>query len=230
MRALGAFLDRIAASRWFKPAVWVACLVPALLIAWRGYRQFVGGDDLALGVDPIREILHLTGEDALALMLLSLSVTPLRRLLKWNRLQTIRRTLGVWSFVYALLHLSTYLVFDQLCYSFSTCDYHAIWDDILKRKFIFMGMLAFSILLALAITSTNGWIRRLKKNWGRLHRLVYVAAVAAIIHFIWIQKSDYHRPLEWAAWLAVLFAIRIYLTVEKRRMLRAPRRVPQPAR
>lgn len=230
MRALGALLDRIAASRWFKPAVWVACLVPALLIAWRAYRQFVGGDDLALGVDPIRALEHLTGEDALALMLLAMSVTPVRRLLKWNRLQSVRRTLGVWSFAYALVHLSTYLVFDQLCYSFATCDYHSIWTDILRRPFIFMGMTAFSILLVLAITSTNGWIRRLKKNWGRLHRLVYVAAVAAIIHFIWIQKSDYHRPLEWAAWLGVLFAIRIYLTIAKRRALRAPRRVPQPAR
>ena len=86
--------------------------------------------------------------------------------------------LGVWAFVYALLHLTTYLVFDQLCYSLATCDFQAIWDDILKRRFIFVGQFAFAILLILALTSTTGWMRRLKKNWTRLHRLVYVAAIA----------------------------------------------------
>ncbi len=81
-----------------------------------------------------------------------------------------------------------YLVFDQSCYSVGTCEFHAIWEDILKRRFIFVGMFAFLILLALAITSTNGWVRRLKKNWQRLHRLAYAAAVAGIIHFIWIRN------------------------------------------
>jgi sulfoxide reductase heme-binding subunit YedZ len=128
--------------------------------------------------------------------------------------------LGVWSFTYASIHVAMYLVFDQLCFSWETCQIRAIGEDLVKRPFIIVGMVAFSILTALALTSTSGWVRRLKRNWQRLHRLVYVAAVAAIIHFIWIQKSDYSEPLNWAYWLAVLFALRVYFTIQKRRQTR----------
>jgi sulfoxide reductase heme-binding subunit YedZ len=127
--------------------------------------------------------------------------------------------LGVWSFTYALLHLTSYLVFDQLCYSIATCEFRAIKDDILKRRFIFAGMLAFAILLPLAITSTSGWVRRLKKNWQRLHRLVYVAAGAAVVHYMWIQKSDIRVPLRYAVVLALLLGIRVFFAVRKRRRL-----------
>ncbi len=159
----------------------------------------------------------MTGQDALAILLLTLSVTPVRRLFGVNKIHNLRRMLGLWAFAYAVTHLSIYLVFDQLCYSPGTCQFAAIWQDILKRKFIFVGQLAFLCLLLLALTSTTGWMRRLKKNWTRLHRLVYVAGVAGVVHFIWIQKSDIREPLNWAFWLAALLGIRIYFATVKRR-------------
>ena len=206
--AVGRALTVIVASRLFKPAVFLACLYPAADLAWRLWRFIEGTDLSGLGVNPNETLLHETGITALTILLLSLTVTPLRRLFRVNRVQTVRRMLGVWAFVYALLHLTSYLVFDQLCYSLETCDFRTIWQDILKRRFIFVGQTAFVILLALAITSTTGWQRRLRRNWQRLHRLVYVAAIAGIVHFVWIQKSDYSEPFRWGAWLAVLLAVR----------------------
>ena len=116
-----------------------------------------------------------------------------------------------------------YLVFDQSCYSLGTCEFHASGQDILKRRFIFVGMFAFSILLR-SRSRPPGWVRRLKKNWMRLHRLVYVAAVAGIVHFIWIQKSDIRVPFRYGFWLLVLFVIRVGLTVQKRRAARSEAR------
>jgi sulfoxide reductase heme-binding subunit YedZ len=152
----------------------------------------------------------------LLLLLATLAVTPIRRLTGWNRIQSVRRMLGLWTFFYALAHLSMYLVFNQLCYSFATCEFASIWDDVVKRKFIFAGMAAFAVLLALALTSTTGWIRRLGRNWVRLHRLIYVAGGAAIIHFVWKEKSDYSEPAKWGAVLAVLLALRVWFAVRRR--------------
>lgn len=195
--------------RLFKPAVFLAAAVPGLLLA----RRFATGN---LGVDPVTTLLHTSGRDTLLLLLSALSVTPIRRLTGWNRVQTVRRMLGLWAFAYALAHLSMYLVFNHLCYSVSTCELGDIWDDVVKRKFIFAGMLAFAILALLAFTSTQGWIRRLGRNWTRLHRLVYVAGGSAIVHFIWKEKSDYSEPLRWGAVLAVLLAVRLYYAVRRR--------------
>ncbi len=217
MARLGALLDTIAGWRVFKPIVFLACLAPAVWLGYRAYQAFALGQDLALGADPVKTFEHETGITALSILLVTLSVTPVRRLLQVNRLQRVRRMLGVWSFTYALVHLLMYLVFDQSCYSFSTCEFSAVWQDLLKRPFIFVGMFAFSILLALAITSTTGWVRRLKRNWQRLHRLVYLAAGAAVIHFIWIQKSDFRVPFRFGFWLLVLLIIRVGLTIQKRR-------------
>jgi sulfoxide reductase heme-binding subunit YedZ len=214
---VGVAIDSLAASRLFKPLVFLACMMPAIFLGLRAYHAFVLGEQLALGADPVKTLEHETGIAALAILMITLSVTPLRRLLHANRLQRVRRMLGVWSFTYALAHLSMYLVFDQSCYSIGSCEFRAIWQDILKRPFIFMGMLAFSILLALAITSTNGWVRRLKKNWQRLHRLVYVAGAAAVIHFVWIQKSDFRVPFRYGIWLLIVLLIRVGLTIQKRR-------------
>jgi sulfoxide reductase heme-binding subunit YedZ len=133
--------------------------------------------------------------------------------------------LGLWAFFYAAVHLSIYLVFDQLCYSVATCDFNTIWKDIVLRRFIFVGQLAFAILLTLALTSTKGWQRRLRHNWTRLHRLVYVAAIAGIVHFIWIQKSDIREPLKWASFLVVLLGIRVAYVVRSRRMAAARKTV-----
>jgi sulfoxide reductase heme-binding subunit YedZ len=205
------------AVRLFKPAVFLLAAVPGLWLGWKVYQG-------QLGVDPVTTLMHESGRNALLLLLAALTVTPVRRLTGWNRVQQVRRMLGLWAFFYATAHLAMYLVFNHLCYSLSTCEFGAVWDDVVKRKFIFAGMLAFVILLALALTSTTGWIRRLGRNWTRLHRLVYVAAGSAIVHFIWKEKSDYSEPLQWGAVLAVLLGIRLYFALRKR-----TRTAPRPA-
>ncbi len=195
--------------RFFKPAVFVACAVPLVWLGYDFWLAFTGRDPAALGTDPTKTLLHETGQTALTLLLLTLTVTPVRRIFQVNRVQVVRRMLGVWAFTYAATHLSIYLVFDQLCYSLATCDGHAIWQDFLKRRFIFVGQVGFAILLALAVTSTAGWVRRLKRNWTRLHRLAYVAAAAGVLHFTWIQKSDISEPLWRAFWLGGLLLLRL---------------------
>jgi sulfoxide reductase heme-binding subunit YedZ len=217
VRRLGAVLDAIAGWRVFKPAVFAACLWPLASLGFGLYQVFTGADRRALGVRPSETLLHETGRTALLLLFVTLSVTPVRRLFGANRLQRVRRMLGVWSFAYAVTHVVSYLVFDRGCTSVAACEFSIVWEDILERRFIFAGMTAFVCLLLLAVTSTNGWVRRLKKNWTRLHRLVYVAATAAVVHFIWIQKSDIREPLYWAYGLAGLLALRVWFAFQKRR-------------
>jgi sulfoxide reductase heme-binding subunit YedZ len=203
--------------RFFKPAVFIACAVPLADLVVSFWLLYTGRIPDIFGVEPAKEMLHRTGENALLMLLLTLAVTPMRRIFGVNKIHHLRRMLGLWAFTYAFLHLSIYLVFDQLCYSASTCQFNAIWEDFIKRRFIFVGQLAFLCLLLLALTSTTGWMRRLKKNWTRLHRLVYVAAIAGVVHFIWIQKSDISEPLNWAFWLVLLLGVRIYFAIYKRR-------------
>lgn len=216
-RALTRGLAALVGWRGFTPTVWLACAVPLALVAWPFWLAFTGRDPMALGVDPNKTLLHETGENALALLLLSLTITPVRRLFGIQKIQGIRRMVGLWAFAYAAVHLAIYLVFDQLCYSARTCDLPAIWQDILKRRFIVVGQLGFGVLLALALTSTRGWMRRLGRNWSRLHRLAYLAGVAGVIHFVWVQKSSYEEPLRWAAWLGVLLLVRLYFWLAGRR-------------
>jgi sulfoxide reductase heme-binding subunit YedZ len=216
-QAFGRLVAAIVNWRYFKPAVFVACAIPLVDLTVSFWLVFTGRSPDLLGADPTKAMLHSTGEAALAILLLTLSVTPVRRIFSVNKIHNIRRMLGVWSFVYAAVHVTIYLVFDRTCYSVGTCQFQTIWEDVLKRKFIFVGLVAFTSLLLLALTSTTGWMRRLKKNWTRLHRLVYVAAAAGVVHFIWIQKSDISEPLNWAFWLAVLLGIRLYYAVNRRR-------------
>src|SRR5262245_42526983 len=135
-------LIRIVAAivnwRYFKPAVFVGCAIPLVDMSVSFWLVYTGRDPSLLGAEPTKALLHLTGEDALAILLLSLTVTPARRILHINKLHTIRRMLGLWAFTYALVHLSIYLVFDQLCYSVGTCEFNAIWQDFIKRPFIFV--------------------------------------------------------------------------------------------
>jgi len=212
---LTALLAAIANWRYFKLAAFIGCAIPLGILIFKFCQLLLWNQADALGIDPIKTLEHDTGEDALAVLLVTLMVTPVRRIFKVNRVQIVRRMLGVWSFAYAMVHVTIYLVFDRNCYSFSACQYGDVWADLVKRKFIFVGMVAFSIMLVLAITSTGGWVRRLKKQWVTLHRLVYVAAIAAVIHFIWIQKSDISEPLRWAYWLALLLGIRVFLAWQK---------------
>jgi sulfoxide reductase heme-binding subunit YedZ len=201
--------------RLFKPAVFVAAAVPALRL---GYRVYTGD----LGIDPLATLEHTTGRDALLLLFCALTVTPVRRLTGWNRIQSVRRMLGLWAYFYAVVHVCIYLVFGQLCYSVATCDFRTIVDDITKRRFIIAGMVSFSVLTLMALTSTKGWIRRLGRNWQRLHRLVYVAAPVAIVHFMWKEKSDYSEQYRWLAVLVVLLGIRVYFAIRRRRARVAP--------
>jgi len=203
MRRLSDAVQRLLQSRLFYPAVFVGCLWPGVVLVRRTFQ----GD---LGVNPVETLLHETGRTALALLLIALTVTPIRRLTGWNRVQRVRRLIGVWSFVYALSHFLIYVVFNHVG------DVAAIWSDVTERPFIFVGMLALTILTLLAATSTNGMIRRLGRRWQRLHRLVYVAAVAGVVHFLWGQKADIREPLWWAAYLVVLLGLRVVFAVRKR--------------
>jgi sulfoxide reductase heme-binding subunit YedZ len=156
-----------------------------------------------LTANPIREITLRTGRVALVLLLLSLACTPVYILFRFKPALKLRRPLGLYAFLYAGLHLLTFVGLD---YRF---DFSLIVPEILEKRFVQVGMLAFLLLLPLAITSTRGWIKRLGKNWKRLHRLVYLAAVAVVIHFVWVAKGDIRRPLRYGAVLALLLLIRV---------------------
>jgi sulfoxide reductase heme-binding subunit YedZ len=203
MRRLSDAVQRLLQSRVFYPAVFLGCVWPGVVLIRRTFQ----GD---LGVNPVETLLHETGRTALMLLLFALTITPIRRLTGWNRVQRVRRLIGVWSFVYAFSHFTIYVVFNHVG------DVAAIWSDVTERPFIFMGMLALTILTLLAATSTNGMIRRLGRRWQRLHRLVYVAAVAGLVHFVWGQKADIREPLWWAGYLAVLLGLRLVFAVRKR--------------
>jgi sulfoxide reductase heme-binding subunit YedZ len=206
-------------SRWFYPVTFVAAATPLALLLYNvaplliplWWPDVVVPWESDLGVNPAQTLIRSTGKDAFILLIASLAVTPIRRLLGWNRAQLVRRMLGVWSFAYGVTHLSSYVVFDKLG------NVSEIVEDVFKRRFIFVGMFTFVILALLAATSTNGMMRRLGKRWQRLHRLVYVAAIAATVHFVWGQKADIRDPLMWAAILTLLLGIRVFYFVRKLR-------------
>lgn len=183
---------------WLKPLVFILCSIPAGQLAYQAWT----GD---LGVNPIEFITRFTGSWALIILITSLAVTPLRRITGWNELIKFRRMLGLFAFFYALLHFSTYLVLDLFF------DFRAIAKDILKRPYITAGFIAFVVLIPLAITSTAAMIRRLGKRWQQLHRLVYVAAIAGVIHFYWLVKADISRPAQYGAVLALLLGFRLFV-------------------
>ena len=157
-----------------------------------------------LGADPVAALTHGTGDWALRLLLLSLAMTPLRRLLGQPWPIRFRRLVGLYAFFYACLHLSVYLVLDLGGF------WTQIFEDIAKRPYITVGFSAWLLLLPLALTSTRGWIRRLGRRWGQLHRLVYVAGVLAVLHYLWLVKSDLREPLLYAAVLALLLGLRAW--------------------
>jgi sulfoxide reductase heme-binding subunit YedZ len=156
-----------------------------------------------LGVNPIETVTLVTGRWTLRFLLITLAVTPVRRLFKWNEAIQFRRMLGLFAFFYASLHLSIYVVLDQFF------DWQTIVEDVTKRPFIMAGMGAFLLLTPLALTSTRGWIRRLGRNWALLHMLIYPAAALGVLHFIWKVKSDYSSPVRYALALAALLLFRL---------------------
>jgi len=183
-------------NRWLKPLVWLLCLLPLALLLWDAAHH-------QLGANPILEVTHRTGQTTLILLLVTLAVTPLKRITKVFWLIQYRRLLGLFAFFYCCLHLLTWVVLDQFF------DVSAMLHDIAKRPFITMGMLGWALMVPLTITSTQGSIRRLGKKWALLHRLTYVCAAAGVIHFYWLVKKDVSEPLQYAAVLAVLMGYRL---------------------
>lgn len=182
--------------RYAKPAVFLLCLLPLARLAWKA----ATGD---LGANPIQVITFSTGTWTLVFLLVTLSITPLRKLTKQYWLVQYRRMLGLFAFFYGCLHFTTYIWLDQFF------DLHSIYKDVYKRPFITVGFTAFVLMIPLALTSTQWAIRKLGKRWQSLHRLIYVTAVAGVIHYIWLVKKDVRQPLIYATILGALLLYRI---------------------
>ena len=189
-------------------AVFVLALVPAAMLA---YDAYTGN----LTANPVDYITDQTGDWTITFLMISLGVTPLRRLTGWNDIIKLRRMLGLFAFFYASLHLLTWIVL------VSFFDVPTMIEDIYKRPFITIGMATFLILLALAVTSNRAAIRRLGRRWQQLHRLVYLAAIGAVIHFWWLVKADITKPRRWAVTLAVLLGFRLWWMLRTRTSLRS---------
>ena len=181
-----------------KILIFINALVPLGFLAWDAYWQ-------KLGANPVEFFLRTTGVLTLLFLLITLAVTPLRKIFGWNQLIKFRRMLGLFAFFYGFLHLVTYGIFDK------SLDISAIISDVWQRPFIAVGMLAFFLLIPLAVTSTNGMVKRLGgKNWARLHKLTYLIAILGVVHFWMIVKSDITYPFLFGLVLAILLGYRIY--------------------
>src|SRR5271157_711764 len=184
-------------SRWSKILVFLLCLAPLCLLAWRVWNQ-------DLTANPTEFIQHFTGDWAIRLIVATLAVTPLRKLLGAPGLIRFRRMIGLFAFFYACLHFLTYLWLDKLF------DFPAMLKDVGRRPFITAGFAAFACLVPLAVTSTTGWIRRLGgKRWRRLHSLIYIGGSAAVAHYYWLVKSDIRQPMLYGTLVALLLAWRV---------------------
>ena len=184
---------------WVKALVFVLALIPFARLVW--------GTASGSFSDPLAAITKGSGEWALYFLCITLAVTPLRRLTGWNWLVKLRRMIGLFMFFYALVHFTAFLWFDHFF------DVQAMWKDVLKRPFITVGFIAFVLLIPLAVTSTNGMVKRLGgKRWQWLHRLVYVIAPLAILHFWWMKagKHNFTQPIIFGAILGALLLMRVY--------------------
>ncbi len=189
--------------RVLKAVLFVACLIPVMRLGWLAMHH-------GLGANPIEYITRSTGWWILSFLMLTLLVTPLRRLTGWNWLLRLRRMLGLYAFFYVCLHFSIYIWLDQFF------DLHDIIKDIAKRPFITIGFAGFVLLIPLAVTSTHAMVRRLgSKRWQALHRLVYVIAILGVIHFWWLVKKDITEPLIFAFVLAILLGVRAMWAARK---------------
>lgn len=186
--------------RLTKPVLFLVCLLPLVVLLLRVFE--VSG--FGLGANPVEELLHELGRWGLKLLLLTLTVTPLRRWTGWNWLLRFRRMLGLYAFFYIVLHFLTYAILDQ------GLDLAVIVEDIIKRPYITLGMTGLLMLIPLAVTSTKGMMRRLGRRWQKLHRLVYAIAIAGVWHFYWQVKLDTLDATLYALVLVVLLATRVY--------------------
>jgi methionine sulfoxide reductase heme-binding subunit len=196
-------------SRYLKPMVFLASLLPLARLGWKAYTA-------ALGANPIQVITFSTGTWTLVFLLATLAITPLRKLTKQYWLIQYRRMLGLFAFFYGCLHFTTYLWLDQFF------DLHSIYKDIYKRPFITAGFTAFVLMIPLALTSTRWAIRKLGKRWQILHRLIYLSALAGVVHYIWLVKKDVRVPVIYAAVLAILLLYRIVASYSNRATTPAP--------
>ncbi|QHQ28437.1 protein-methionine-sulfoxide reductase heme-binding subunit MsrQ [Xanthomonas albilineans] len=185
-------------------------MLPIAWLGWQFWQVWQTGND-ALGADPVAAVEHRTGIWALRLLLLTLAITPLRQLTGQAVLLRFRRMLGLYAFFYACVHVVAYLGLDLRGY------WAQIFEEIVKRPYITVGFLAWLLLIPLAITSTQGWMRRLKRNWGKLHKAIYAIGVLAVLHFWWLVKSDIREPLLYAAILASLLGWRGWRALSARR-------------
>lgn len=197
-------------ARILKPIGFVAALGPFAWLVWHGWLLSRNPASDALGADPVKTIQVTTGLAVLVLLLLTLTVTPIRRYFHYSELIRIRRMLGLFAFFYVLLHAVTYFVFDQ------SLDPALIWADTVKHPRIAVGFMAFLLLIPLAATSTDAMVRRLGKRWGKLHRLVYLATALGILHYMMVQKLDIREGLVFVGLFALVMLPRLGWALQKR--------------
>jgi sulfoxide reductase heme-binding subunit YedZ len=192
--------------RLLKPAVFVACLMPMALLLW----ATVNGQ---LSANPLEDIRDTTGIWTLRFLLLTLCITPLRRITRWHSLMRFRRMLGLFTFFHGVLHFVTYVWLDQFF------AFDEMIKDLARRRFIMAGYVSFALLIPLAMTSTKKWIGRLGgKHWQLLHRLIYISAAAGVVHYFWRVKLDIQRPVIYGAVLSLLLAFRFVRTVRQQKV------------
>jgi sulfoxide reductase heme-binding subunit YedZ len=201
-----------AIRRIVKPLVFAAALGP---FAWLVYHAFFGD----LGVNPVETITNHTGIWTLRFIVITIAITPLRWITRFNPVIQLRRMLGLFAFFYGTLHFMTYFILDH------SLVFDGVWDDVLKRPYITAGFTAFVLMIPLALTSTQGWIRRLGgRRWNLLHKLVYVTAGAAVLHYFWKVKLDTTYPVYYAMLVGALLAVRVAYALRRRFPARAARR------
>jgi sulfoxide reductase heme-binding subunit YedZ len=189
-----------AANRILKPVVFLLCLVPFAALIWA-----IAFHPESFSANPLADITDRTGDWTLRFVLITLAVSPLRQITGWNGAVRFRRMLGLFAFFYGFMHFTSYVWFTQFF------DLHAIVIDVVKRKFITVGFIAFVLMIPLAITSTKKWISRIGgKRWQTLHKAVYITGILGVIHYIWRVKSDIQNPLIYGAILTFLLAYRLW--------------------
>ena len=187
-------------ARWLgiaKPLVFCVSLLPLAWLCWLAWQD-------RLGANPVETLSHRTGDWSLRFLLLTLAVTPLRRLTGWNGPIRFRRMLGLFAFFYVCLHFGVYLIFDQFF------DWAGIVEDVAKRPYITVGFAGWLLLVPLAVTSTNGMMKRLGRNWQRLHRSVYLIGALGVLHYLWLVKTDITEPLLYGGLLGLLLGYRLW--------------------
>ncbi len=186
----------VLSKKWIKVPVFILCLAPLARLVWRGFHH-------KLGANPIEFITHETGDWTLIFLVLTLCVSPARKLLRQSQLIRFRRMIGLFAFFYGCLHFTTYIWLDKFF------DLSEMVKDVAKRRFITVGFTGFLLMIPLAATSTAAWIRRLGgKRWQALHRLVYASAVGGVVHYYWLVKSDVRKPVRYGTIVALLLTYR----------------------